>query len=375
MSIKFIKLLVALGAVVFLTSACSFISVNSSRSKIAGKANNDSVFFTINRGNTWRPIDAIPTINGQRLSLNGLNVKVLRADPEDPAAIYLGSWQRGLYYTYHIQQGWQFVSGLPATMINDVQVDPQNKCTIYVALANRVYRSTDCSRTWKQIYFDNDQQATINTIAIDYVNPRNIYLGTSQGNIIKSIDRGVSWRTIHRLPSGIAKLLISPADSSLLFVASVNNKIFRFNSNSNTNLAPSANINQNFLIDNWTDLNTVLADYQLGSHFRNIIVNPQDGTIFLATDNLILRSTDKGISWAKIKLLSTTQNSKIQTFAVNPHNSADLYYVTDYAFFSSHDGGVTWKTQKLPTGRSGAALLIDAQNPNNIYLGTVKLNK
>lgn len=373
MPIKTLKLLVILGAVALLTSACSLVTVDNSSGAVANRPSNSNIFFSVNSGKTWKPENSIPTTNKQPNNLNGLEVKVLRSDPEDSSAIYLASINRGLYYTYNIIKGWNRVLSLPATTINDVQVDPQSKCIIYAALANRLYRSRDCTRTWTQVYFSGDNRSEVNTIAIDYNNPHNIYIGTSQGEIIKSIDSGNSWRTIHRLNNGIAQLIISPLNSSLLFVASVKNKIFSFTSASQTNSADSADISQNFSIDNWTDMNRVLADYKLGASFRNIIINPKDGNIFLATDKLILRSPDKGITWEKIKLISSSANTGIRALAVNPQNSADLYYVTDTAFFRSSDGGITWKIQKLPIGRAGQTLLINPQNPNNIYLGTRKL--
>ncbi len=374
MSIKLLKLLVLLGATVFLTSACSLIKVNNSHSGLASKATNVSVFFSANGGNKWRPMDAVPTTNGQIVSIDGLNVKALRVDPEDGSAVYLASFHKGLYYTYNIVKGWNQVTSLPQATINDVRVDPQNKCIIYAAISNRLYRSEDCNRSWSQVYFDSYPGTQVNTIAIDYNHPANIYIGTSRGNIIKSIDGGNSWRTIHRMKAGIAQLIISPINSSLLFMATVQNKIFSFTSNSNTNSAKPQNIDQNFSINNWRDFNPVLAGYNLGNNFRDIIVNPKSGAIFLATDRLILRSPNQGVSWQKIKLLSSTTDTALTALAINPKNSADIYYLTRTAIMHSLDGGISWKTQKLPAGRAGQALLIDWQNPNNIYLGTIKIN-
>jgi photosystem II stability/assembly factor-like uncharacterized protein len=262
---------------------------------------------------------------------------------------------------------------LPTATVNAVAVDPKNKCTIYAASANRLYRSADCNRTWKQIYFDNNPGVTVTTIAIDHYNTGNIYIGTSRGEIIKSIDSGGAWRTIQRLDEGIARLIISPLDSRLLFTATVKNRIFSFTSNTNTNPANSEDLEQNFLVENWTDLNDVLTDYDIGANFKDIIVSPRDGGIILATEKLILRSPDNGITWENIKLIQPDKDAVINAVAVNPQNSKDLYYVTNTTFFRSNDGGATWMTKNLPTKRAGRELLIDFNNPNVLYLGTVKL--
>jgi len=373
MSSKILKTIVALGAVALLSSACSLTTVNNSTGQVSATGVNSSVFFSTNSGDNWRPVNSIPTTNGQTLSLNGLNVKTLRADPVDSSAIYLATYDQGLYYTYNINNGWNHVAGLPLTTINDVQVDPKSKCIIYAAVSNRLYRSTDCTRNWDQVYFDSSASVSVNTIVVDHTNPHNIYIGTSRGEIIKSIDGGNSWRTINRLNNGVARLIISPLDSGLLFAATVKNEIFSFSSNSRTNAADLTNIDQNFSIDNWTDLNDVLSSYNLGQNFRDIIITPYDGLIFLITDKLILRSPDQGITWENIKLIQPPTDTIIKAIAVNPQKSSDLYYVTNTTLFRSTDAGVSWNTQSLPSGRIGQSLVVDAQHPNNIYLGTIKL--
>ncbi len=366
-SLRFSLLLIA---VVLLSSACSISTTNN---KVSGS--NSSIFLSTNSGNTWRPLVSVPSLSGRPGSIADLNVNVLRIDPEDNLAVYLASFDHGLYYTYKITEGWHPVTSLPAQTVNDVQINPSNKCIIYTALANRVYRSSDCTRTWKQIYFDNNPGVKVNTIAIDYYNPRNIYLGTSRGEIIKTIDTGQSWRTIQRLPTGIAKLIISPRDSRLIFVASNKNEIYSFQSNTNTNANNSIDVEQNFLVNNWTSLNDVLKDFNLGHVFKDLVINPVDNAMYLATNKLILRSPDDGITWENIKLLQPEKDAVINAIALNPKDPKEIYYVTNTTFFRSTDRGVSWTTKKLPTSRAGRALLLDFKNPRNIYLGTIKLKK
>jgi len=369
MSGKNLKLIIVLAALMPVLAACSITTSSS-----GGSAGTDSsLFLSTDAGNTWRSVASVPTIDGRLQSISDVNVKVMSMDPQDPLAIYLATYDRGLYYTYNVTKGWTAVSGLPLTTINDVKVDPKNKCIIYAALANRLYRSSDCARTWTQIYFDNNAGVSVNALAIDHYNPANIYLGTSRGEIIKSIDSGLAWRTIQRLDEGVARLLISPLDSRLVFVATEKNKIYSFSSNTDTNAAYSADIEQNFVVDNWTDLNAVLTDYDLGNSFKDIVISVKDGLIFLATEKLILRSPDNGITWENIKLLQPEKDAVINAIAVNPQDSDNIYYVTNTTFFKSTDGGTTWTTKNLPTARAGRELLIDFNNPNNIYLGTVKL--
>ena len=371
MNKKSFKLILALAAVVLATSACSFSTTSSSSSQIV----DSSVFASGDRGNTWKALTAVPNTTGRAGSIADLNVNLMTMDPQDNKAVYLASYDNGLYYTYNITEGWNFVSSLPKTTINDIKVDPKSKCILYAAASNRVYRSTDCSRTWTQIYFDSNTGVAVNVVAIDQYNTGNIYIGTSRGEIIKSIDSGNSWRTIQRLDEGIARLIISPLDSRLIFVATAKNKIYSFNSNTDTNAADSANLDANFQVENWTDMNDVLKDYNLGTSFKDIVVNAKDGIIFLATEKVILRSVDNGITWENLNLIQPEKDAVINAIAVNPADSNEIYYVTNTAFLRSSDGGATWTTKNLPTKRSGRELLIDFKNPDVIYLGTKKLDQ
>jgi len=359
-------------ALAILTLTLTACSISTTSSDTEGSTSEAGVFLSTDNGSTWRPMVSVPTVSGRAQSIGNINVNTMVMDPQDSRAVYLASFDRGLYYTYNVTNGWNFVAGLPAATVNAVAVDPKNKCIIYAAVANRVYRSADCSRTWSQVYFDNNQEVNVNAIAIDHYNTRNIYLGTSRGEIIKSIDSGGAWRTIQRLDEGLARLIISPVDSRQIFLATAKNKIFSFISNTNTNPAVSEDLDRNFMVENWTDMNQVLKDFGLGTNFRELIIT-KDGVIFLASDKLFLRSPDGGISWENIKLIQPDKDATIGAVAVDPQNINNIYYVTNTSFFRSSDGGATWSTKSLPTKRAGRELLVDFKDPNVLYLGTVRL--
>jgi len=368
---RYLKIVIIFAAVALFSSACT-ISIGSNG--VGTDTNNDGgVWLSADKGKTWKQFSSVPTVSGKPKSLGGVDVNVLTADPQDSAAVYFGTVGKGLYYTYNVNNGWTELKNLGQGTINDVKVDPKVKCNIYAAITNRLYRSNDCGRSWQQVYYDNNPGVGVTAIAIDHYNNDNIYIGTSRGDIIKSIDQGISWRTIQRLNESIARLIISPQDSRLVFVATVKNNVYSFHSNTATNADNSADIDKNFAVEDWTDLGTVLKDFNLGSNFRDIVVCANDGSLFLASEKAIVRSPDKGVTWENIKLITPEKDAIINAVAVNPQNSQEIYYVTNTTFFSSADGGVTWITKKLSTSRAGWDLLIDRSNPSIIYLGTKKL--
>ena len=212
-------------------------------------------------------------------------------------------------------------------------------------------------------------------LSFDHYNNNNVYIGTSRGDVIKSSDRGQTWKTIQRLDDGVRKIVISPSDSRVIFAASVKSGIYRFNADSFVNLDDVENYKNRFDGTNWTDLNGELKEFNLGVNFKNLVICSDDNSLFLATDKVILKSLDNGRSWIKIKLITPEKDTLINDIAVNPKNSSEFYYVSDTAFFKTTDGGNTWTSKQLATSRSGSSLIIDFQNPNIIYMGTKKTKK
>mgnify|MGYP001809564914 CR=1 FL=1 len=371
---RYLKISFLLLVLALLSSACT-LSIGGNGLSSGGAINDGGVWMSADKGSTWKQVSLVPTISGKPGTIGGLDVNILTADPQDSAAVYLGTVDRGLYYTYNINNGWTEVKSLGRGTINDVKVDPKSKCTIFAAVTNRLYRSIDCGRSWQQTYYDNNTGVAVSAIAIDHYNSNNVYIGTSRGDIIKSIDRGVSWRTIRRVDENIARLIISPQDSRLIYVATTKNNIYSFSSNTVTNPNNSADIEKNFAVDDWLDLGSVLKEFNLGANFRDIVVSAGDGTLFLATEKAIVRSPDRGITWENIKLITPEKDAIINAVAVNPKDSKEIYYVTNTTFFRSLDAGATWTTKKLSTTRAGWELLLDLNNPNTIYMGAKKLQK
>jgi len=369
-----VKLIAALAAIGLATSGCS-LSFNSNNG-VEKNAPDAGVYVSTNKGDTWKQVAVVPKLGGNK-SLAYTDASTLAMDPNDSRAIYFGAVGTGLYYTYNIAEGWREDTAFASAGVTDVKVDPKEKCTIYVAAGNKLFRSTDCNRSFEQIYYDNNTDVKINTLVIDQYNTRNLYIGTSRGEIIKSVDNGASWRTIQRLGNkeGVKELAINPLDSRQFFAASTQNNIFSFNSNTNTNASSTADIEANFQIDNWLALSDVLKAAGLNGDFKQLTYCAADPKVFIATNKTIMRSGDNGQTWENVNVIPSEKDAVINDLVVNPKNCQEIYYVTNTTFYRSLDGGVTWTTRKLPTTRAGWKLLIDFSNPNNLYLGTKKIEK
>ena len=360
---RFWRLALALIAVSLTLSACT----------LGGKqdlADLGAVFVSTDSGARFSHQPYIPTITGKPGSIANVNVRSLTVDPSDNLRVYLGTYGNGLYFTANISEGWQKIKSFPGDVtVNEVIVNPQNKCEIFAIFGNQLLRSADCTRTWSQLYLDADREAIFNTLAIDPRNPNNLYLGTSNGDILKSIDGGVSWRVLRRLNKGVAKIVLLPSDSRQVFVADVSSGFYSFVTNSNTDPRRSGDVDANFTVADWMDLRAVLSDMDVDTSFQALEIGASDGLILLATKNIIVKSPDHGVSWQKLSILPSEEQDLVTAVAIDPQNSNNLYYGTGLTFARSTDGGVTWSNIKLPTKRAVSEILIDYRHPNNIYLG------
>ena len=327
------------------------------------------IFVSRDQGSTWKNMSFSPSASGEPVSLTHLDVNEIVVDPSDYNALYMATYGRGLFSTYNLNQGWQKVENLPSETISSVAVNPDFKCTIYAAVANRLYRSVDCARTWEQTYYDNNPEVLVRAVVVDHYNSDNVYIATSRGEIIKSIDKGNSWRTIHRFENGVSHLKMSPLDSRLLFAATNRNEFYSFNSPS----PRTSNLEENFAVSNMNNLSEVLENMRR-TNIKEINICSKEGVIILATEQKLLRSPDNGVTWEDIDLIPSESDAAIKAVAINPQNSQQLYYVTDTTFYRSLDGGVSWNTRRLPTQRIGSSLLVSPADPNVVYLGVRKEN-
>ncbi|MFH1661610.1 MAG: YCF48-related protein [Candidatus Falkowbacteria bacterium] len=349
---KTIFLVISIFLSSFLLTGC----LNSGSNK--QPVNDAGIFRSVNKGETWQQTVLIPTISGKPGSISQLSVNSLEMDPSDSNAIYFGSYGNGLFYTYDGGRGWQKAGVLGNGTISDLAVDPSSKCVIYASVNNALYKTTDCNRTWSQVYFDNDLGVKINAIAIDHEDSARVYIGLSNGDVIKSFDRGVSWQTLHRIADNIVDIVIDPNDARNVFIATSKKGIYRSRDNGAS----------------WHDLNEQLKEFKAHTNFKDLTTYKNEpGVLFLASYYGLLKSDDNGETWSEINLIPQEQKTGINTIAVNPENMNEIYYATNATFYRTLDGGINWAVKKLPSTKAGWKLLINPDNTSIIYLAVKAL--
>ncbi|MFH1173269.1 MAG: hypothetical protein V1692_01945 [bacterium] len=316
------------------------------------------VYKSANQGKDWQIKVAVPNPGNKDLTIISANIVTMAIDPSDNKAIYLGTLEDGLIYSYNGGDGWQSVGQLNKGKVGSIVIDPKDKCTIYAATGNRIVKSTDCNRTWQDAYFETRVQQDITALAIDTYNSQIIYAGTSTGDLLKSLDAGQSWTIAKRFSSLVSQVVVSHNDTRIIYVGTKDKGIFKSLNGGVT----------------WQELVESLKSFPGGKEVAGLVQDLTQKDVLIANTTYgLLKSTDGGQVWQALALLTPPRGATIYSLAIDPQNGNHIYYGTATTFYHSSDGGQNWVTQKLPTDKAASALLVDTKDSNVIYLGTLKL--
>jgi len=336
-----------------------FIFLTGCSIKFSSQKNENGGFFaSYNKGDDWQASSLVLKSDGNS-NFQSQNVNFLVMDPTDNQALYLGT-DTGLFYSYDYGKSWQQTLGGIGSL-RAIAIDPDNRCTIYASINNRLYKTVDCSRHWSyKLIEESTADMSITSISARE-NSDIIYAGTVKGGLFTSSNSGESWRNLKYFDSSIEKIMIS-SDNSTMYLATSKNGIFRSDNNAEDWINVNDNIQQAIndgAIDSACNIN----------EFQELIFDPQNNQRLLFANHCLLESNDKGQTWKQIKLLTRPQDTTIYSLAVSYSNPDEIFYGTDLTFYKSSDNGINWTTKELPTTRAATTLLTDPVNPTLLYLG------
>jgi len=260
--------------------------------------------------------------------------------------------------------------------VGDIAIDPKNRSVWYVALASGgLWKTTNRGITWKPI-FDAYGSYSLGCVTVDANHPEVIWLGTGENQsqrsvgygdgVYKSTDGGANWKNVGLKHSEhIAKILIDPRDSNVIFAAS-QGPLWR--GGGDRGLYKSTDGGKS-----WKAVLTISAD----TGITDLCIDPGDPDVLFAAsyqrrrnvgvligggpESGIHKSTDGGKSWRKLTAGLPEKDMGRIALAISPQKSQVVYAHVQTAtgkdrgaFFRSEDGGETWT-------RRGAATVQDGQ--------------
>lgn len=312
------------------------------------------IYKTSDRAETW--VQKRVLLKGAKaVSLGKDEISTIVFDPQDHTAVYVGTTIRGIVTSLNGGDSWEEVTAGPkGGKIQSIAVDAKDKCTVYATMRNKIYKTENCHRDWEEIYFDPKTTKTFTNIVVDWFNPTIVFAGTSEGDIFKSTDGGLSWAVVQRSNSDVTVMLIDPVDSRIVYVGTKGDGIWKTIDGGKT----------------WNNIKNQLKPYQSANRVFGLYIDrAQNSTLYLTSKYGIIGSVDGGETWNDVALTSEASSVEIVDFAVNPKDEKKLAYITKNAIMTSVDKGQTWQAKKLPSTRLATALAIDFEKGDTLYLG------
>ncbi len=338
-------------------SGCSVLTFNKDKTDVSGVLKSEDF------GGSWLPVNKIEGEDDKKI--DEVQARKIIIDPVDHNNIFLGT-RNGVWFSSNQANSWTKI--LSSGYVYDMAIDPKRTGIVYVSLGQRVYKTTNLGEKWQSVYFETREDALVNAVEVDPSDSLKVYLGTSEGEIYKTLDGGESWQKMGSFEKAeVKKILVNKNNPLIVYVATKKEGIYKS-------------------IDGGASWNNLIANYyneedrkkrreQRGrEEYRDLILDQsqEDGLIY-ASEYGLLKSSDGGNIWQVIDLLTPPNSVYINAISTNPKNNNQLYYVTGNILYRSFDGGKTWLSQQLPTKYHVGNLVVDYLNYNLIYAGVTRV--
>jgi photosystem II stability/assembly factor-like uncharacterized protein len=307
------------------------------------------LYATTDGGETWRSISGFPNSSATAVAI----------DPTNPLRMFAGLNGRlpgpGLLESTDGGDTWgNNANGFPFPnrFASAIAIDPKNPSVIYTDL----YKTTNGGLFWTPMRFPFGGPSGPARLLVDPVNSSTVYLlslGGLGGDVIlpprffKTTDGGGTWDFIRNGASlfGATSAVLDPKSPSTIYATSVD--LYKSTDGGNTWRVP----------------------YEGHRSFLKLAINPiNTSTLYLSdTSGSVFKTTDAGTSFTRL----ATFGIPINELQVDPINSATVYGATGSAggggaVFKSTDGGQTWKATDLIAATVNS-LTIDPLNPSRIF--------
>jgi len=275
--------------------------------------------------------------------------------------------------------------------IQSIAVDPTNKRHYFIAAASGgVWRTNNGGITFTPV-FDNENSYSIGYVAIDPKNPAVVWVGSGENNsqrsvswgdgVYRSDDDGRTWHNMGLKNSEhIARVLIDPRDSNVVYVASQgplwgpggDRGLFKSIDGGKTwknILSISENTGVSDLIFEPGNPDVMYAAaYQRRRHVWTLI----DG----GPESAIYKSTDAGATWNKLRGGLPSGDVGRIGLGISPANVNIVYAVIEAAnraggVYASTDRGGTWEKRDdffSSSPQYYGTIFVDPKNAERIYV-------
>lgn len=345
---------IALSAALLVLAGAGCLGGGSSQGESGG------FFLSADSGKTWTQSVAMPTAAGVG-TIGAANILAIEIDPTDSSALYLGTTANGMLASLDGGTSWTRPEDELARSgaVVDVEVDPRDVCTYYVAKQDRVMKTTSCGREFDAETYVMGTDEDIVDLVIDWYSPNTIYVGTTNGDLLRSTDGGATWAALERFSDGIKAMMVSNADSRILLVGTRADGLYRSTDSGAT----------------WLQLEEAFDDYRSADKVYELAQSASGSHVYMSTKYGLFLSKDNGATWSEVPLTTAGGEVEITALAVDPNDGDNVIYGTSSTYYRSDSAGTAWTTEELPSTRAASVLLVSPDDANTVYLGVMAQEK
>lgn len=338
---------------VFILSGCSLVNTGSSK-KTGG------VLKSIDSGITWQLKNKV----SEKQTINSVDVLDMVIDPVDTDKIYLGTRDKGIAFSKDGAESWEKMK-FPGNKVYGIAINYSKPSNIYATAVaggrGKVFKTDNYGEEWKEVYTEPADGTVITSLTMDKNNPTTVYIGTSNGVIIKTIDGGETWRNLYSAGGAVTKILFGGGNDGRIYFM-VNQK----------QVVVSDGNGDNFRIIGGKLKN---EKAKMGIVYSIAVVNNDSGGLYIGTDKGMFRSFDGGDTLEEVDVIASSKEFPIRSVAINPRNSQEIVYSAAQAIYKSENGGKNWSTYQLNTGKLISEILFNPSDMSVIYAGLREFNK
>jgi len=328
-----------------------FLLAGSSCFQVQTGGGDRGIFKSVDRGERWQKKTSLLSLAG-KADIGGVNATSLVLDPRDSGTLYLGTRENGFFTSIDAADSWRKIKRLPSGEIKAIAPHPQASQIVYLATENKIFRSANCCRTFENLYLETKPDVEITSLVVHPTSFKIIYSGLSDGRLLKSVNGGYSWNTLHKFKGGIKQILVNPKNAAIIYIF-YDKDIFKSEDAGRS----------------WFSLSDSLEEFSGGNKvIKAIFVSGYIDSLIMATQHGLLLTHDGGKTWSAYKLLTASGKAKISSFVIDPHNPNVIYYISGPTLYKTIDGGMNWVTRPLPSKQQIVDIVIDPANSNILYL-------
>ncbi len=364
---------------------------------VPGKPN--LFYFGGTGGGVWKTLDGGRTWSNISDGYFGGSIGAVSVAPSDHNVIYVGGGEKtvrgnvssgyGIWKSVDAGKSWK-PAGLPESRhVPRIMIDPNDHNIVYAAVLGNiytgtedrgVYKSIDGGKTWKKTLYTNDLAGAVDLI-IDPSNPRNLYASTwriqrtpyslssgGEGSALwKSTDYGETWTEISKNEGfakgtlGIMGITVSPVNSDRLYAIVENKEEGGVYRSSDAGLT-------------WTKTNDDRSLRQRAWYYTRIYADTQDADKVYVVNVSYHKSTDGGRNFTS----ANAPHGDHHDLWIAPENPQRMIMADDGGAQITYDGGETWSTYHNQPTAQYYRVTTDNSFPYRIYVaqqdnGTIRI--